>query len=181
MSCRASVALVVSRVTIGLLVMIALTGVVLGSSPSAVTYNADDQQHRTNFCPIKRTRNARSFAVNMPLRPSSSSTTSTQSLRLAAHSWLASDTVIDSGTVSAGLGRSAATVPLAAAFPLRGRGTLVDIVRLSESLPSSFFLSCCSRVSKCLIQSVMDQLRRAESPFYVCRTCWLQRDCLPLK
>ena len=36
-NCSASVALVVSRVTIGLRVMIALTGVVCGSKPSAVT------------------------------------------------------------------------------------------------------------------------------------------------
>ena len=38
-NCRASVALVESRVTIGLRVMIWLTGVVCGSRPSAVTYN----------------------------------------------------------------------------------------------------------------------------------------------
>ena len=37
MSCRASVALVVSRVTIGLRVITWLTGVVWGSIPSAVT------------------------------------------------------------------------------------------------------------------------------------------------
>ena len=38
MSCRASVAEVVSRVTIGLRVMISDTGVIRGSRPSAVTY-----------------------------------------------------------------------------------------------------------------------------------------------
>ena len=37
-SCSASVALVVSRVTIGLRVMIRLTEVVCGSTPSEVTY-----------------------------------------------------------------------------------------------------------------------------------------------
>ena len=51
----------------------------------------------------------------MPARCSSSSTTSTQSVRFAAHSWLASATLIVCGTVSAGSGRSALTVPGAAA------------------------------------------------------------------
>ena len=54
---------------------------------------------------------ARSFAVKIPLKPSSSSTTRTQSVRLAAQSWLASATVMFSGTVNAGLGLRAATVP----------------------------------------------------------------------
>jgi hypothetical protein len=55
---------------------------------------------------------AKSFAVKIPLKPSSSSTTRTQSVRLAAQSWLASATVMFSGTVNAGLGLRAATVPL---------------------------------------------------------------------
>lgn len=46
MSSRASVALVESRVTIGLRVMIWLTGVVCGSRPSAVTYT---QHQHINF------------------------------------------------------------------------------------------------------------------------------------
>ena len=50
--------------------------------------------------------------MKIPLNPSSSSTTRTQSVRLAAHSWLASATVMFSGTVKAGLGLRAATVPL---------------------------------------------------------------------
>jgi hypothetical protein len=66
------------------------------------------------FLKKKFTLNARSFAVKIPLRPSSSSTTSTQSVLFAAQSWLASETVRLSGTVRAGLGLSAATVPLPA-------------------------------------------------------------------
>lgn len=118
-NCSASVALVLSRVTIGLRVIIWLTGVECGSRPSAVTYEAVFSTWNTaGKRERKRTRNARSFAVKIPLNPSSSSTTRTQSVRFAAHNWLASATDMFSGTVKAGEGLSAATVPLAAAsFP----------------------------------------------------------------
>lgn len=90
---------------------------------------------------------AKSLAVNMPLRPSSSSTTRTQSVRLAAHSWLASATVMFSGTVSAGLGLRAATVPLVTAgfgrrFP-RPEWKVVETVRLRESSDSIFLRIAC--------------------------------------
>lgn len=92
-----------------------------------------------------RTLYAKSFAVKIPLKPSSSSTTRTQSVRLAAHSWLASATVMFSGTVNAGLGLRAATVPLVgASLPpgpprLDERWWVVDIVRFRESSDSIFF------------------------------------------
>jgi hypothetical protein len=60
--------------------------------------------------------------VKMPQRCSSSSTTRTQSVRFAAHSWDASDTLMCDGTVSAGVGLSADTVP--ARFVLRVRPPL---------------------------------------------------------
>ncbi len=119
MSSSAWVALVVSRVTMGFLVMIADTGVVLGSSDMAVTCGPHKHQLMSSaYLPLPAlapTLNARSLAVKIPLSPSSSSTTNTQSVRLAAHSWLASLTLMLSGTVSAGEGRRDATVPLAAA------------------------------------------------------------------
>ena len=83
--------------------------------------------------------------MKIPLNPSSSSTTRTQSVRLAAHSWLASATVIFSGTVNAGLGLRAATVPLAAtSLPPGARlddrwWWLVGIVRFRASSDSIFF------------------------------------------
>lgn len=92
MSSSASVALVESRVTIGLRVIIWLTGVICGSSPSAVTYYIQVNTHRTTCHQRKEeetsepTLYAKSFAVKIPLSPSSSSTTRTQSVRLAAHS-----------------------------------------------------------------------------------------------
>lgn len=93
------------------------------------------------------TRYAKSFAVKIPLRPSSSSTTNTQSVLLAAQSWLASATVIFSGTVSAGLGLSAATVPFATAgFPPRFPRLcwwVVEIVRFRASSDSIFFRIAC--------------------------------------
>ena len=55
------------------------------------------------------------------MRCSSSLTTRTQATRRAAQIWDASDTVIDSGTVSAADGRSDETVPLAGAFFCVGR------------------------------------------------------------
>ncbi len=58
---------VVSRVTMGERVMMVETGVFRASRPAETT-------------------EARSLAVKMPARCSSSSTTSTQSVRLAAHS-----------------------------------------------------------------------------------------------
>jgi hypothetical protein len=86
----------------------------------------------------------------MPLKPSSSSTTKTQSVRLAAQSWLASETVIFSGTVRAGDGRSAATVPFWA-VGLAGRfwreGTpVVDIVRLRANSDSIFLRMAYTRM-----------------------------------
>ena len=89
------------------------------------------------------TLKARSFAVKMPLKPSSSSTTKTQSVRLAAQSWLASATVILSGTVNAGLGFNAATVPFAPvildSFLFRRLfDAAVEIVRLRASSDSIF-------------------------------------------
>lgn len=83
------------------------------------------------------------MAVKIPLRPSSSSTTSTQSVRLAAHSWLASATVMFSGTVSAGDGLSAATVPLGAERCLRFEvlfdcWCVVEIVRFRDNSDSIF-------------------------------------------
>lgn len=89
------------------------------------------------------TLKARSFAVKMPLKPSSSSTTKTQSVRLAAQSWLASATVMLSGTVNAGLGLSAATVPFAPvildSFLFRRLfDAAVEIVRLRASSDSIF-------------------------------------------
>lgn len=104
-----------SRVTIGFLVMIWETEVFLGSKPSAVTYRARDQQDLWTGCRA-HTLNARSFAVKIPLKPSSSSTTRTQSVLLAAQSWEASATLMPSGTVRAGEGLSPATVPLIAFF-----------------------------------------------------------------
>ena len=89
------------------------------------------------------TLKARSFAVKMPLKPSPSSTTKTQSVRLAAQSWLASATVMLSGTVNAGLGLSAATVPFAPvildSFLFRRLfDAVVEIVRLRASSDSIF-------------------------------------------
>lgn len=77
----------------------------------------------------------------MPLRPSSSSTTSTQSVRFAAQSWLASATVMDSGTVKAGLGFNAATVPFVAVpfVSFLRKGAVVDVVRFRDSSDSIFF------------------------------------------
>lgn len=93
------------------------------------------------FKKMIRTRYARSFAVNIPQRPSSSSTTRTQSVRFAAQSWLASDTVMVCGTVNAGLGLRAATVPLATVGlrPFWLRKLVVEMVRLRESSDSIFF------------------------------------------
>lgn len=82
----------------------------------------------------------------MPERPSSSSTTRTQSVRFAAQSWLASETVMVSGTVSAALGLSAATVPFWTCLPgrfLLGRACVVEIVRLRESSDSIFLRIAC--------------------------------------
>lgn len=81
------------------------------------TFRSDlkTKKNSMNICQKKEnklTLYAKSFAVKIPLNPSSSSTTRTQSVRLAAHSWLASATVMFSGTVNAGLGLRAATVPL---------------------------------------------------------------------
>jgi hypothetical protein len=92
----------------------------------------------------KHTLYAKSFAVKIPLNPSSSSTTRTQSVRLAAHSWLASATVMFSGTVNAGLGLRAATVPLVGTIlppgpPRLDRWWVVDIVRFRASSDSIFF------------------------------------------
>ncbi len=89
------------------------------------------------------TLKARSFAVKMPLKPSSSSTTKTQSVRLAAQSWLASATVMFSGTVNAGLGLRAATVPFAPVVLdnflfRRVFDAAVEIVRLRASSDSIF-------------------------------------------
>lgn len=89
----------------------------------------------------RRTRYARSFAVKMPLNPSSSSTTRTQSVRFAAHNWLASATDIFSGTVRAGEGLSAATVPFAASFPPRCfllDWCVVEMVRFRDNSDSIF-------------------------------------------
>ena len=80
-SCRASVALVESLVTIGFLVIICATVVILGSRASAVTLT---YQYPTGTG--IHTLKARSFAVKIPLSPSSSSTTNTQSVLFAAHS-----------------------------------------------------------------------------------------------
>ena len=147
MSWRASVALVVSRVTMGLRVIICPTGVVCGSSPSAVTCAANVSMRHPVIMRGILTRYAKSFAVKIPLRPSSSSTTNTQSVLLAAQSWLASATVIFSGTVSAGLGLSAATVPFATAgFPPRFPRLcwwVVEIVRFRASSDSIFFRIAC--------------------------------------
>ena len=83
--------------------------------------------------------------MKIPLNPSSSSTTRTQSVRLAAHSWLASATVMFSGTVNAGLGLRAATVPLVGTSlppgPVRldDRWWFVEIVRFRASSDSIFF------------------------------------------
>ena len=84
--------------------------------------------------------------MKIPLNPSSSSTTRTQSVRLAAHSWLASATVMFSGTVNAGLGLRAATVPLVGASLPPGPARLDDrwwwlagIVRFRASSDSIFF------------------------------------------
>jgi hypothetical protein len=87
---------------------------------------------------------AKSLAVKIPIRPSSSSTTRTQSVRLAAHNWLASATVILSGTVNAWLGFRAATVPFWAALPfppflLRLLAGAVEIVRFLASSDPIFF------------------------------------------
>ena len=90
----------------------------------------------------RRTRYARSFAVKIPLNPSSSSTTRTQSVRFAAHNWLASATDIFSGTVRAGEGLSAATVPFAASFPPRCfllDWCVVEMVRFRDNSDSIFF------------------------------------------
>lgn len=76
-------------------------------------YVVTQRRHSSMDSKTRHTRYARSFAVKIPLKPSSSSTTRTQSVRLAAHSWLASATVMFSGTVKAGLGLRAATVPFA--------------------------------------------------------------------
>jgi hypothetical protein len=100
------------------------------------------------------TRNAKSLAVNIPLRPSSSSTTRTQSVRLAAQSWLASATVILSGTVNAWLGFKAATVPFAAlAFPpflfLEPGPCAVEMVLFLASSDSIFLrMACCSHAQR---------------------------------
>ena len=66
-------------------------------------------------------------------------------MRLAAHSWLASATVMDSGTVSAGDGLSAATVPLATLGFVRLRPPecccVVEIVRFRANSLSIRFRS----------------------------------------
>lgn len=101
----------------------------------------------------ERTLNAKSFAVNIPLKPSSSSTTNTQSVLLAAQSWLASATVMLSGTVNAGLGLRAATEPLAPVafeecFLLRRLfEAVVDIVRFLASSDSIFLRMACVALS----------------------------------
>ena len=102
--------------------------------------------HQRHAIARRRTLYARSFAVKIPLRPSSSSTTRTQSVRFAAHSWLASATLMCSGTVSAGLGFSAATVPFVAVRPARLPGRplcVVEIVRLRASSDSIFLRIAC--------------------------------------
>lgn len=85
--------------------------------------------------------------MKMPERPSSSSTTRTQSDRLAAQSCEASATLIPSGTVSAGDGLSEATVPFLACCCLLPRLSWRppddwlegnEVVRLRESSDSIF-------------------------------------------
>ena len=111
--------------------MIWRTGVFRGSRPSPTTLKA------------------RSFAVKMPQRCSSSSTTSTQSVLLAAQSCDASATDICCGTVKAGVGRSAETVPALVAPPVRleaadppGVPAGPDLLKLSAArlgVPPRFF------------------------------------------
>lgn len=67
-------------------------------------------------------------------------------MRLAAQSWLASATVMFSGTVRAGLGLRAATVPLVAALEARLEERdvwVVEMVRLRESSDSIFLRMAC--------------------------------------
>lgn len=73
------------------------------------------------FWPAPTTRKARSFAVKMPEILSSSSVTSTQSSRLAAMSWAASETVVAGLIWRAGLGLRARTVPGGALREWRAR------------------------------------------------------------
>lgn len=114
------------------------------------TFRSDLYRKKKNakniFQQKKHTLYAKSFAVKIPLNPSSSSTTRTQSVRLAAHSWLASATVMFSGTVNAGLGLRAATVPLVGTILPPGPARLDDrwwwlvgIVRFRASSDSIFF------------------------------------------
>lgn len=68
--------------------------------------------HRLSTHP-RLTLKAKSFAVKIPAKCSSSSTTKTQSVLFAAHSWEASATLMVWGTVKAGKGLKAETVPAA--------------------------------------------------------------------
>lgn len=101
---------------------------------------------------IKNTLKARSFAVKIPLRPSSSSTTKTQSALLAAQSWLASATLMPSGTVKAGLGLKPATVPfwgrLLERLPPLDCWVALDPGRFRESSDSIFLRRDCSLPAK---------------------------------
>lgn len=84
-------------------------------------------------------------------------------MRFAAHSWLASATLMCSGTVSAGLGFRAATVPFVAVRLARFPGRplcVVDIVRLRASSDSIFLRMACTVVSRQCRQRGQGLVRR---------------------
>lgn len=160
---KASVAEVVSRVTIGLRVMIAETGVVRGSRPSPMTCAPDEllpiafyTEHAHSECEILggedtaemlvlvHNQNAISPLGGAELRSIGDYTRSGRQMHQSPHCGHLCVPVMLSGTVSAGRGRRAETVP-ALALRLRWLEFFFGPGRFRDNSVSIFFLIACRR------------------------------------